>query len=166
MRKTLLSLVIALTCSFMVACTHQPKTLTERIDALKQQVTNDAKTLQEIESKDFATLQSDFVSCDSMLQHLPQEQVEANFEHLRLANAYLMQFSEVKPVMEQKMNYVIQQLDNLKSDAESHYLSDSLANVYFETENHVADTLHAQVEYFKDRLSSCQNTLNRMKMNK
>ena len=108
MRKTILSFITALACAAMLACTSQPKTLTEKIDTLKQQVLTDAETLQELENKDFATLEKDFVHCDSMLQHLSQEQVEASFEHLNLTKAYLVQFSEVKPVMERKMNYVVQ----------------------------------------------------------
>lgn len=166
MRKTLQSFITALACASMLACTSQPKTTTEKIDTLKQQVLNDAKTLQELENKDFAILQKDFVHCDSMLQHLNQEQVESSFEHLNLTNAYLTQFKQVKPVMEKKMNYVVQQLDNLKSDAESHYLSDSLVLVYLDTETKVADTLHAQVEYFKDRFRNCQKSLNKLKKSK
>jgi len=166
MRKTILSFITALACTLMLACTSQPKTLTEKIDSLKQQVLTDAETLQELENKDFATLEKDFVHCDSMLQHLNQEQVEASFEHLNLTKAYLVQFSEVKPVMERKMNYVVQQLDNLKSDAETHYLSDSLVLVYLNTETKVADTLHAQVEYFKDRFHTCQQSLNKLKKSK
>lgn len=166
MRKTILSFITALACTLMLACTSQPKTLTEKIDTLKQQVLTDVETLQELENKDFATLEKDFVHCDSLLQHLNQEQVEVSFEHLNLTKAYLVQFSEVKPVMERKMNYVVQQLDNLKSDAETHYLTDSLVLVYLNTETKVADTLHAQVEYFKDRFHSCQQSLNKLKKSK
>lgn len=163
MRKAVTSFIIILTCAIMAGCTDQPKSNTEKIDLLKQQVLNDAATLQVIEDKDFATLQKDFIHCDSMLQYLPQDQVEANFEHLNLTQAYIVQFTEVKPVMERKMNYLVQQLDNLKSDAESHYLSDSLVNVYLETETRVADTLHAQLEYFQEKFTSCQKALNQVK---
>jgi predicted small secreted protein len=166
MRRAITSFVILLTCALMAGCTNTPKTNAEKIDHLKQQVANDAATLQDLDNKDFATLQKDFIHCDSMLQYLPQEEVEANFEHLNLTQAYLAQFSEVKPVMERKMNYVVEQLDNLKADAESHYLSDSLVNVYLETETRVADTLHAQVEYFQERFASCQKALNQMKKSK
>ena len=166
MRKAITSFIIVLTCAIMAGCANQPKTNTEKIDSLKQQVTKDAATLQEIESKDFVTLQKDFIHCDSMLQYLSKEQVEANFEPLNLTQAYLVQFAQVKPVMERKMNYVIQQLDNLKSDAESHYLSDSLVSVYLETETRVADTLHAQLEYFQERFASCQKALSQMKKSK
>lgn len=163
MRKSSLSVLIAISLALFAACTSQPKSITEKIDTLKQRVTTDSETLQNIESKDFARLQKDFVYCDSLLQHLSPEQVEASFEHLNLTQAYLVQFSEVKPVMKRKMDYVIQQLDNLKADVESQYLNDSLANIYFETENRVADTLHAQLEYFQDRFKSCQESLNNLK---
>ena len=78
----------------------------------------------------------------------------------------MLQFMEVKPIMEKKMDYVVEQLGNLKSDAESHYLSDSLVLVYLDTENKVADTLHAQVAYFKDSFSKCQASLDQLKKSK
>ena len=163
MRKIIPTLIAVFACILFVACSEQPKTLPEKIETLKQQVVIDAKTLKKIEAEDYALLQKDFVHCDSMLQHLSQAQVEACFEQLNLTNAYLIQFGEVRPVMERKIDYVIQQLDNLKTDVESHYLSDSLANIYFETENRVADTLHAQLEYFQNRFKSCKEALNKLK---
>lgn len=163
MRKTTLSIISVFACALFIACTSQPKTTAEKIDTLKQQVLTDRQSLQGLEDKDFAQLQKDFVLCDSLLQHLSQKQVDASFEQLNLTQAYLLQFKEVKPVMNKKMEYVVQQLDNLKSDAESHYLSDSLALIYLETETKVADTIHAQVEYFQDRFKSCQKSLNNLK---
>ena len=145
----------------LTGCT--PKTTSDKIEALKRQVETDAKTLQDIENKDFAKLQSDFKHCDSMLQHLNEAQVNASFETLNLTQAYLQQFKDVKPVMADKMDYLMVQLDNLKSDAESHYLSDSLVLVYLDTETKVADTLHKQVDYFQDRFHKCQNDLNTLK---
>ena len=96
-------------------------------------------------------------------QYIDAEQVKANFDQLNLTQAYILQFKEVKPVMEKKMDYLVQQLDNLKSDAESSYLPDSLVLIYLGTETKVADTLHAQVDYFKDSFSNCQKSLNQMK---
>ena len=163
MRKTKLILIAALACIVLSGCNNQPKTTIEKIDLLKKQVATDAKALQAIANEDFTTLQKDFHYCDSLLQYIDAEQVKANFDQLNLTQAYILQFKEVKPVMEKKMDYLVQQLDNLKSDAESQYLTDSLVLIYLDTETKVADTLHAQVDYFKDSFSSCQKSLNQMK---
>lgn len=163
MRKTKLILFAAIACIVLSGCNNQPKTTIEKIDLLKKQVATDAKALQAIANEDFTTLQNDFHYCDSMLQYIDAEQVKANFDQLNLTQAYILQFKEVKPVMEKKMDYLVQQLDNLKSDAESQYLPDSLVLIYLDTETKVADTLHAQVDYFKDSFSSCQKSLNQMK---
>lgn len=163
MRKTKLILIAALACIVLSGCNNQPKTTIEKINLLKKQVATDAKALQAIANEDFTTLQNDFHYCDSLLQHIDAEQVKANFDQLNLTQAYILQFKEVKPVMEKKMDYLVQQLDNLKSDAESQYLTDSLVLIYLDTETKVADTLHAQVDYFKDSFSSCQKSLNQMK---
>jgi PBP1b-binding outer membrane lipoprotein LpoB len=163
MRKTKLILIAAFACIVLSGCNNQPKTTIEKIDLLKKQVATDAKALQAIANEDFTTLQNDFHYCDSLLQHIDAEQVKANFDQLNLTQAYILQFKEVKPVMEKKMDYLVQQLDNLKSDAESQYLPDSLVLIYLDTETKVADTLHAQVDYFKDSFSSCQKSLNQMK---
>ncbi|MCR5038931.1 MAG: hypothetical protein K6A94_06310 [Bacteroidales bacterium] len=163
MRKTKLILIAAIACIVLSGCNNQPKTTIEKINLLKKQVATDAKALQAIANEDFTTLQNDFHYCDSMLQYIDAEQVKANFDQLNLTQAYILQFKEVKPVMEKKMDYLVQQLDNLKSDAESQYLPDSLVLIYLDTETKVADTLHAQVDYFKDSFSSCQKSLNQMK---
>ena len=163
MRKTKLILIAALACIVLSGCNNQPKTTIEKIDLLKKQVATDAKALQAIANEDFTILQNDFHYCDSMLQYIDAEQVKANFDQLNLTQAYILQFKEVKPDMEKKMDYLVQQLDNLKSDAESQYLPDSLVLIYLDTETKVADTLHAQVDYFKDSFSSCQKSLNQMK---
>lgn len=163
MRKTKLILIAALACIVLSGCNNQPKTTIEKIDLLKKQVATDAKALQAIAKEDFSTLQKDFHYCDSILQYIDAEQVKANFDQLNLTQAYILQFKEVKPVMEKKMDYLVQQLDNLKSDAVSHYLSDSLVLIYLDTETKVADTLHAQVDYFKDSFHNCQKALDQMK---
>ena len=163
MRKTKLTLFAVLACFILFGCNSQPKTTIEKIDLLKKQVVTDADALQTIAKEDFSTLQQDFHYCDSLLQYIDAEQVKANFDQLNLTQAYILQFKEVKPVMEKKMDYLVQQLDNLKSDAESHYLSDSLVLIYLDTEMKVADTLHAQVDYFKDSFRNCQKALDQMK---
>lgn len=166
MRKSNIILIAAFVCLILVGCTNQPKTTAEKIDTLKQQVLTDANDLQDIDSKVFTTLQKDFLYCDSLLQYLTPEQVDARFEQLNLTQAYLLQYREVKPVMEKKMDYLLEQLDNLKADAESHYLSDSLVTVYLATETRVADTLHAQVAYFQTSFDNCQKELNKLKKSK
>ena len=166
MRKANIILIATFVCLLLVGCTSQPKTTVEKIGTLKQQVLTDANTLQKIDNEAFTKLQKDFLYCDSILQYLTPEQVDARFEQLNLTQAYLLQYREVKPVMQKKLDYLVEQLDHLKADAESHYLSDSLVMVYLATETRVADTLHAQVAYFQDCFGNCQKELNKMKKSK
>lgn len=147
------------------SCQNKPQTLTGQIDQLKQQVVADSTTLHQLKTVDYQKLNSEFIFCDSLLQYVSQDQIETAFEPLNLTQAYLQQFTQVQPIMSEKMRYSLTQLDLLKADAESHYLSDSLVFVYLNDESQVADTLHNQVIYFKDRFGQCQKDLNAFKKN-
>lgn len=161
--RNIIPLFLATALLWLIGCQEAPKTTSDKIDALKQQVETDAQSLQNLENKDYAQLQSSFHYCDSMLQYLNEEQVDASFEKLNLAQAYLLQFKDVQPQMVSKMNYVILQLDRLKADLTSQYLNDSLALIYLNDESHVADTLHQQILYFQGRFQKSQNDLNTLK---
>ena len=144
-------------------CHSAPETNIDKIDSLKKQVQTDAKTLSNLETKDFVSLEKDFMACDSMLQYQKEEQVEKSFETLQLVQAYLEQFKVTKPVMQAEIDSTLLQLDRLKADAESHYLSDSLVEVYIDTETEYVNRLSNQVQYFQDRFGSCQKDLNALK---
>ena len=145
------------------ACQSEPKTDLERIDALKKQVQTDAMALDGLQDKEFEQLQKTFIACDSMLQYLHPETVDEVFEQLQLADAYLTQFMETQPLMRADMDSTIIQLDNLKSDIETQFITDSLARVYIEAETQHVDMLNNQVQYFKDRLKSSQKDLSELK---
>ena len=147
----------------LIGCHSAPKTNIKKIDSLKKQVEADAKLLNELETKDFVTLEKDFKICDSMLQYQSEEQVEKSFETLLLVQAYLEQFKFTKPVMQAEIDSTLLQLDRLKADAETHYLSDSLVLVYINDETEYVNKLSNQVHYFQDRFGNCQNDLNAMK---
>ncbi len=147
-------------------CNNKPVTNLDKIDSLKKQVQADAKTLNDLEAKEFVELEKDFRACDSMLQYQSPEQVERSFEKLQLVQAYLEQFKFTKPMMQADMDTTLLQLDRLKADAESHYLSDSLVTVYLENETEYVNKLSKQVRYFQDRFSSCQQDLNALKKQK
>lgn len=147
----------------LYGCHNTPKTNIERINSLKKQVEADAKLLCDLETKTFVTLEKDFKACDSMLQYQSQEQVEKSFETLQLVQAYLEQFKITKPMMQNDIDSTLIQLDRLKADAESHYLSDSLVTVYIDDETAYVNKLSNQVHYFQDRFGTCQNDLNLMK---
>lgn len=138
----------------------QPKPHIQKINALKQQVEASAKTLKTLEEKDWPQLQSDFIACDSMLQYLHPEEIDTIFTQLQLVNAYIQQFKQTAPAIKADMDSTLIQLDNLKSDIKSHYLSDSLANVYIAAEAEHVDLLSNQVQYFEDRFGSCKKDLN------
>jgi len=162
-RSKLIISCVALALLGLNGCQRPPQTTVGKIEALQQQVKADANALKAIESQKYGTLKNDFHHCDSMLQYLNETEIDACFEKLQLAQAYLLQFEMVKPIMENKMNYLLGQLDHLKADLESQYLNDSIALVYFDTENRVADTLHEQILYFGDRFGQCQKDLNALK---
>ena len=159
--KVLLIATIAL-----AACQSAPKTDLEHIDALKKQIQTDAKTMDELASKDLVQIEKDFFACDSMLQYLHPEEVDEVFQQLQLVDAYIKQFKETRPTIQADMDSTLIQLDNLKSDIETHYLSDSLAAVYLETETQHVTRLSNQVQYFKDRFNTCSKDLNGFKKKK
>ena len=148
------------------SCNSKPETNIDKIDNLKKQVQADAKTLNDIESKEFVALQKDFRTCDSLLQYQSPEQVDRSFEKLQLVQAYIEQFKFTKPLMQADMDTTLLQLDRLKADAESHYLADSLVTIYLENETEYVNKLSNQVRYFQDRFSSCQQDLNALKKQK
>ena len=158
-------------CVALISCNNlpeadndsKPKTNIGKIESLQHQVQADSKALNDIEANEFVALQKDFRDCDSMLQYMSQEQVDKSFEKLQLVQAYIEQFKFTKPLMQDDMNTTLQQLDRLKADAESHYLSDSLVTVYLESEAEYVDKLSNQVRYFQDRFSTCEQYLDSLK---
>ena len=148
----------------LVGC--QPKTDLDRIDALKKQVNKDVKALNDLNTNTFVQLEKDFISCDSSLQFLPEEELDAVFDKLKLVDAYIQQFKMERPVMQAEMDSILARLDLLRADAATHYLSDSLVTVYLEDETQQVEKLNSQVEYFKDRLGNCRKDLDNFKKKK
>lgn len=163
MKAKLLLILMAAFALLLGSCQNHPQTLSGQIDRLKRQVNDDAIALRGLEETEWPQLQNDFRHCDSMLQHMDSAQVAAAFEKLNLVQAYLNQFSELKTDMRQKMEYSLLQLDRLKADAESHYITDSLAAAYLKTETQVADTLHHRVLYFQEKFGNCRKSLSDFK---
>lgn len=161
--KTTLMLCLVALGIALGGCQPKPKTNLEKIDDLKKQVLADSKTLHDLEANEFKTLERDFRACDSMLQYLSPEQVTNSFEKLQLVQAYLEQFKVTRPTMQAEMDSTLIQLDRLKSDAETHYISDSLVTVYIENEKEYVDRLSNQVSYFQDRFGTCQKDLASLK---
>lgn len=159
--KIVLSIGLAALVGAFVAC--QPNTLVGEIGALEKQVKADTKALSQLEAKQFAKLQKDFISCDSILQYLHPEEVDATFQQLQLVGAYIEQFKATRPVMQADMDTTLLQLGRLKADIESHYLNDSLANIYLDDEAQHVERLSNQVNYFKDRFESSQKELDALK---
>ena len=166
MSKTTLGIVLLTMALALCSCNNAPKTNLEKIGDLKKQVMADAQTLQDLETEDFVALEKDFMVCDSMLQYYDQEQVDKAFEKLRLVQAYLEQFKVTKPLIQADMDSTLVQLDRLKADAESQYLSDSLVTVYVKDETTYVNKLSSQVQYFQDRFSTCRKDLNALKKQK
>lgn len=148
----------------LVGC--QPKTDLDKIDALKKQVNKDLKALNDLNINSFVQLEKDFVSCDSSLQFLPEEELDVVFPKLQLVDAYIQQFKETRPVMQAEMDSTLDRLDMLRADAETHYLADSLVAAYIEDETQEVEKLSSQVEYFKNRLGSCRKELDNFKKKK
>ena len=162
-RKTLYTGWIAVII-LLAGC--QPKTNIEKIDALKKQIGVSSKSLNELENKNFVQLEKDFITCDSLLQYMSTDAVNEAFQKLQLADAYIKQFKEVRPVMQAEIDSTLIRLDQLKADAESHYFSDSLVSVYINDETRQVNLLDNQIQYFKDRFETCQKDLNLLKKKK
>lgn len=141
------------------ACQSNQTAISE-INKLQQQIANDSKELAELESKYYIDLRENYIFCDSMLQYAPKENLEDYFQTLNLAQAYLLQFGETQPIMAKKFDYSKSQLESLKKDIKSNYINDSLANIYLLSEKQAADTLQAQISYFKERLEGQKDALN------
>ena len=122
-------------------------------------MSRDSVTLSHIQQQYPENIKSDFHWCDSMLQYLPEDQIDECFAVLNLAQAYLNQFDEMLPVMQHTISYSQQQLTYLKNDIDTHYINDSLASAYLADETAVADTLHHRILYFEDRLSHQEKEL-------
>ena len=148
----------------LVGC--QPKTDLDKIDALKKQVNKDIKALNDLNDNSFVQLEKDFVSCDSLLQFLSKEELDAFFPKLQLVDAYIQQFKETRPVMQAEMDSTLARLYLLRSDAATHYLADSLVAIYVEDETQQVERLSSQVAYFKDRFDSCRKELDGFKTKK
>lgn len=144
----------------------QPKTNIGIINKLKKTIKADAKTLNELNDNIFVQLEKDFTSCDSALQYLPETELDKAFQKLQLVDAYIQQFKETCPVMQAEMDSTLLRLDLLKADAETHYLSDSLVEVYINAETQQVEKLSNQVAYFKDRLGNCRKDLDDFKNKK
>lgn len=156
-----LRLAFLLAAIMLVApcCKQKSNPTTQQIELVKRQVSADREALHEIESVDYPQLEDDFYHCDSMLQYVDQETAVQQFDKLNLAKAYLIQFQETLPRIQADIDSSLLQLDRLEADANSHYLSDSLVLVYLQEEKDIANRLHEQVLYFKDRLGNSQKEL-------
>lgn len=157
-----LQLAFLLAAILLVApcCKQKSNPTTQQIELLKKQVSTDREALHEIESVAYPQLENNFYRCDSLLQYVDQETAAQQFDKLNLAKAYLIQFQETLPRMQADLDSSLLQLDRLEADANSHYLSDSLVLVYLQEEKDIANRLHEQVLYFKDRLGNSQKELN------
>ena len=156
-----LRLAFLLAAIMLVApcCKQKSNPTTQQIELVKRLVSADREALHEIESVDYPQLEDDFYHCDSMLQYVDQETAVQQFDKLNLAKAYLIQFQETLPRMQADIDSSLLQLDRLEADANSHYLSDSLVLVYLQEEKDIANRLHEQVLYFKDRLGNSRKEL-------
>ncbi len=152
--------IAALSCT-MAAC--QPKTLVDEIGSLEKEVKANAQALSQLETKQLAQLEKDFIACDSMLQYLRPDEVDARFQQLRLVGAYIEQFKAIRPAMQAEIDTTLLQLGHLKADIESHYLNDSMASIYLADEAQHVERLSNQVNYFRDRFESSQKELDGLK---
>ena len=164
MHKTLCFIGWLVALLLLVGC--QPKTDLDKIDALKKQVNKDVKALDNLNTNTFIQLEKDFISCDSALQFMPEEELDVVFPKLQLVDAYIQQFKETRPIMQAEMDSTLARLDLLRADAASHYLADSLVATYIEDETQQVEILNNQVEYFKDRLGICRKELDGFKKKK
>lgn len=156
-------LTVLLVGLLLASCQTEPKTDLEKIEALKKQVKADAQSLDQLEANEFKHLERDFIACDSLLQYLHPEAIDEAFEQLQLTKAYIEQFKVTQPSIKADIDSTLYRLDCLGNDVTSHFISDSLTAIYLEDETQHAELLSNQLNYFKDRFSTCQNELNVLK---
>ena len=130
---------------------------------LNRQLDRDSLSLLEIQQRYPEKLWADFHWCDSMLQYLPEENIQNCFDALNLAQAYLGQFDVMLPIMNRDLSFIRRQLVNLQYDIEHQLVSDSLSAIYLQDETAAADTLHYRVLYFQDRFSQQEKALHSLK---
>jgi hypothetical protein len=145
--------------AFLLLASFACQSRKEPIQQLQDQLISDSIALQKLQNNCQERLWADFRWCDSMLQYVPKEQVNDYFDHLNIAQAYLNQFDEMLPIMQHDISYTRQQLSNLKSDIDTHFIDEAQAALYLEDETAVADTIHQRILYFQDRLSQQDQSL-------
>lgn len=132
------------------------------INSLQKQLKNDFMRLEQLETNDLPGIQHSYLLCDSLLQYAPKERINEYFDILNLTNAYLIQFKDNCPQMHEKFEYSAKQLESLKSDLSTEFISDSLASIYLSDERNAADTLHEQILYFEERLQAQKEILRKL----
>ena len=147
-RNITIVLILLLAC---ISCQNRKEQ--DPFAQLHEQLSRDSIALIGIQQKYPENIRNNFHWCDSMLQYLPEQQVDECFSVLNLAQAYLTQFDDMLPVMLHDITYTRQQLNYLKNDIDSQLINDTLAAAYLADEAAVIDTLHHRVLYFQDRLS-------------
>lgn len=150
MRNALFVVILLLPSLFLASC-HYVNPTEKQIIALQRQVSTDAEHLERLAKNEHVQLKALCARCDSLLQYAPESQLDNCFNVINLTNAYLIQFSATKPLMESKLIYSERQLRDLLNDLTTDYITDSLAVVYLSDEQKVSDTLHQQILYFQDR---------------
>ena len=163
--KSFRNLIIIASVLLLAFTACESRTEAISIPQLQKQLNKDSIALQDLQVRYQTPLNKDFRWCDSMLPFIPQEQAEDCFETLNLTQAYLSQFEQMLPVMKRDLAYIKHQLICLQNDIDTHYVSDSLAQVYLQDEAASADTLHYRIEYFQDRLSQQSKALQSLKKN-
>ncbi len=133
------------------------------VDLLLDRLTNDSLVLQQIRNEYPERMWKDFRWCDSMLQYVPEQQIRVFFDTLNLTQAYLSQFEEMLPGMQDGISYSRQQLTSLKNDIDTQFISDSLATIYLKDENAAIEILHNRILYFQDRFSRQDKALSHTK---
>ena len=86
-----------------------------------------------------------------------------NLKTKSMYSAYITQFEETCPVLRANIDTTLTQLGNLKSDIETHYLSDSLSAIFLDMESQHVTRINNQVEYFRNRFTDCKKDLNTFK---
>ena len=156
--------VISVLLLTLISCGNRTDTSSTRsIPQLQEQVRKDSVALQKLQERYQEPLRNDFLWCDSMLVFVPKNQLGDCFEKLNLAQAYLSQFNDMVPVMKRDIAYIQKQLASLQNDIDTHYISDSLAQIYLHDETASADTLHYRIIYFQDKLEQQSKELQSLK---
>ena len=117
----------------------------KRINIMEKQISKIEKKYQETEAA-FNNLIDDCMEFDEMLRNDNNPKPE-----MQLLRAYLQQYEDERPTIEEEIKYSKSQLSNLKDDFRNGLYDGTQREEYLNSEEKAVNMLNAKLDYFIDR---------------